>query len=77
MSLCRPQSLPLRARKIYYEDWIGLRTLDRKGGLKFRSVPGDHMEITEKTLNETIAEFFGPFGKTFRRDDEDSGPSEL
>jgi hypothetical protein len=27
----------------YKEDWIGLRTLDAKGKLKFGSCPGEHM----------------------------------
>ncbi|KAK0636796.1 Alpha/Beta hydrolase protein [Bombardia bombarda] len=51
---------PLRARKMYSEDWIGLRELDRKGGLQFRTAPGEHMRLEEKLLNETFAEFFGP-----------------
>lgn len=52
--------IPLRARKLYSEDWLGLRELDHKGGLKFRTVPGDHMRLTDKILNDTFAEFFGP-----------------
>ncbi|KAL0930440.1 palmitoyl protein thioesterase [Colletotrichum truncatum] len=59
------ESLPLRARQIYKEDWIGLRELDRKGALRFRQIPGDHMELTQKNLNKTISEFFGPFKKRF------------
>ncbi|KAL0472549.1 palmitoyl-protein thioesterase [Neurospora intermedia] len=54
---------PLRARKMYSEDWIGLRELDRKGGLHFRTAPGDHMQLTDQLLNETFAEFFGPIKK--------------
>lgn len=54
---------PLRARKLYSEDWIGLRELDRKGGLKFRTTPGEHMQLTDRVLNETFAEFFGPLKK--------------
>lgn len=50
---------PLRARKLYSEDWIGLRELDRKGGLKFKTTPGQHMQLSEKVLNETFAEYFG------------------
>ncbi|GKT93364.1 palmitoyl-protein thioesterase 1 [Colletotrichum tofieldiae] len=59
------ESLPLRARAIYKEDWIGLRELDRKGGLRFRQIPGDHMELSQKNLNKTIEEFFGPYKKHF------------
>jgi palmitoyl-protein thioesterase len=51
---------PLRARKLYWQDWLGLRTLDRKGGLRFRTAPGDHMQLSEKLLNETFQEYFGP-----------------
>lgn len=63
------ENVPLRARKLYQEDWLGLKELDRKGGLKFRMAPGDHMQISEDLLNKTIAEFFGPFAKKFARDD--------
>ncbi|KAI2629404.1 palmitoyl-protein thioesterase 1 [Xylaria nigripes] len=54
------QATPLRARKMYEEDWLGLRTLDQKGGLKFKSTPGEHMQLSEKTLVEAFSEFFGP-----------------
>ncbi|KAF2963256.1 hypothetical protein GQX73_g10317 [Xylaria multiplex] len=55
------ESTPLRARKIYTEDWVGLRALDRKGGLKFKTTPGEHMQLTDETLTEAFSEFFGPF----------------
>lgn len=60
--------VPLRARRIYEEDWIGLRDLDRKGGLKFRIAPGQHMQLEESLLNDTFTEFYGPLKKTFSRD---------
>ncbi|KAK8091182.1 Palmitoyl-protein thioesterase 1 [Apiospora phragmitis] len=63
------ESTPLRARKLYSEDWIGLRELDRKGGLKFETTPGDHMQLSDKVLNETFTEYFGPYGKKFRKDE--------
>lgn len=59
---------PLRARPIYEQDWIGLRELDRKGGLKFRVAPGEHMELEVDLLNATFSEFYGPFKKTFSRE---------
>ncbi|EOO01063.1 putative palmitoyl-protein thioesterase 1 protein [Phaeoacremonium minimum UCRPA7] len=68
---------PLRARKLYSEDWLGLRELDRKGGLKFRTTPGDHMQLSEKTLNDTFKEFFGPLKKTFSPEPTQLGPEEL
>ncbi|KAM0321829.1 hypothetical protein ACHAQA_009926 [Verticillium albo-atrum] len=59
------ETLPLRARKLYTEDWIGLRELDRKGGLKFRKVDGEHMQFSEQELNDTLHEFLGPASKKF------------
>ncbi|WP_368981230.1 hypothetical protein [Pseudomonas poae] len=31
--------------KLYTEDWIGLKTLDDAGKVKFVSVPGDHLQM--------------------------------
>ncbi|KAK5654545.1 hypothetical protein OQA88_7174 [Cercophora sp. LCS_1] len=63
---------PLRARKLYSEDWLGLRELDRKGGLKFRTAPGEHMQLTDKLLNETFVEFFGPWKSKNKKTSEPS-----
>ncbi|RAL09046.1 palmitoyl-protein thioesterase family protein [Aspergillus homomorphus CBS 101889] len=52
--------VPLRERDIYTEDWIGLKELDEKGALVFRSVPGRHMEIGEEVLEAVVREFLGP-----------------
>lgn len=57
--------IPLRARKLYTEDWIGLRELDRNGGLKLRTCPGEHMQLSDELLNKTFTEFFGPNNKQF------------
>jgi palmitoyl-protein thioesterase len=70
------ESTPLRGRKIYYEDWLGLRELDRKGGLKFQRVPGDHMQLSEKSLNDTMSEYFGPLKKSFRSDRQRAAASD-
>ncbi|OTB12657.1 hypothetical protein K445DRAFT_76874 [Daldinia sp. EC12] len=61
---------PLRARKLYTEDWIGLRALDRKGGLKFKTVPGEHMQISDDVLEGAFSEFFGPFKSSSAPKDE-------
>ncbi|KAI1450471.1 alpha/beta-hydrolase [Annulohypoxylon stygium] len=61
---------PLRARPIYTEDWIGLKALDRKGGLKFKTTPGAHMRLTDEVLEETFGEFFGPFKKASKDEEE-------
>ncbi|CAH0054878.1 unnamed protein product [Clonostachys solani] len=57
--------IAIRDRPIYKEDWIGLKALDKKGGLRFRSITGDHMQIPEGVLNETFANFFGPYDRKF------------
>ncbi|KAG5993401.1 hypothetical protein E4U54_003367 [Claviceps lovelessii] len=51
----------LRDRDMYKEDWLGLKALDKKGGLKFRTVPGEHMQIPVEVLNDTMTEFLGPY----------------
>lgn len=58
------ESTPLRARKLYTEDWLGLRELDRKGGLKFRTAPGEHMQLSTEILEEAFGDFFGPLNPT-------------
>ncbi|KAF3766960.1 putative palmitoyl-protein thioesterase precursor [Cryphonectria parasitica EP155] len=55
---------PLRSRPIYQEDWLGLKELDRKGSLQFRTTPGQHMRLEESVLNDTFREFFGPLKST-------------
>ncbi|CAK7264311.1 hypothetical protein SEPCBS119000_000923 [Sporothrix epigloea] len=58
---------PLRERALYKEDWLGLKTIDDKGGLHFRTVPGEHMKLRSEDLQSVFSEFYGPFGKTFSR----------
>jgi len=54
---------PLKKRDLYKEDWLGLRELDERGGLIFRTAPGKHMELSEKVLGEAFKSYFGPGGK--------------
>ncbi|PHH75553.1 hypothetical protein CDD82_4393 [Ophiocordyceps australis] len=69
---------PLRERRLYKDDWLGLQKLDRKGGLVFRSVPGEHMQIPIEVLNQTMTEFFGPQTKSESSlDDTLTEPDEL
>ena len=58
---------PLEERRLYTEDWIGLKGVAERGGLVFRTAPGGHMQIGEGLMRETIREFFGPV----QRDEED------
>ncbi|KAL7941536.1 alpha/beta-hydrolase [Trichoderma barbatum] len=57
--------VPLRKQTQYKEDWLGLRQLDSKGGLRFRSITGDHMQITAEVLKEAMTDFLGPLNKKF------------
>ncbi|CAI6330638.1 unnamed protein product [Periconia digitata] len=52
---------PLRNRTIYKEDWIGLKALDRKGGLEFRSTKGGHMQFDDDdVLVDAFRTYFAP-----------------
>lgn len=50
----------LRNRKMYTEDWLGLKKLDEKKGLVFRETKGGHMQLTDEVLKKAFKEFFGP-----------------
>ncbi|KAF5644999.1 palmitoyl thioesterase [Fusarium tjaetaba] len=65
--------IPLRARELYREDWLGLRELDRNGGLRFRSAPGTHLQNLPELMNETITNYCGPWRRTFESEMKDSG----
>ncbi|KAI0485266.1 alpha/beta-hydrolase [Xylariaceae sp. FL0804] len=58
---------PLRKRRLYTEDWLGLRALDAKGGLRFETTPGDHMEISDDVLEDVFRRYFGPLNRTSER----------
>lgn len=63
---------PLTERDIYTEDWVGLKVLDDDGRLRFHSVPGDHMQISETTLKEVFEEYFSPAEAVMREMDVDA-----
>lgn len=55
------QVIPLRERRLYTEDWLGLRKLDDRGRLSFRLIPdAGHMQISEELLVTVFEEFMGP-----------------
>jgi palmitoyl-protein thioesterase len=67
----------LRDRTIFKEDWLGLKELDKKGGLKFEKTKGDHMTLTEKLLKDVFSKYLGPQSKTFREDTRNPFQGEL
>lgn len=50
----------LRDRRMYVEDWLGLRALDEGGRLEFREAPGRHMELSDELLVDVFKSYFGP-----------------
>ncbi|KAI9762043.1 MAG: RNA polymerase II C-terminal domain kinase beta subunit [Chaenotheca gracillima] len=48
----------LKDRDIYKEDWLGLKAIDERGGLKFEKAPGGHMQLSEELLLETFTKYF-------------------
>lgn len=52
--------IPLNGRTLYTEDWIGLKALDKKGGLKFEVTEGPHMTLSDKLLSSVFKKYLGP-----------------
>lgn len=66
---------PLRERKIYREDWIGLKVLDEKSALVFESMEGDHMQLDDEVLSSLFEKYFGP-EKVFAPSHDDDDDNE-
>ncbi|KAL8811392.1 MAG: hypothetical protein Q9223_001786 [Gallowayella weberi] len=49
----------LQDRRIYREDWLGLKWLDEKERLEFKVAEGKHMQLSEKLLSDTFKQYFG------------------
>ncbi|KAG8486390.1 hypothetical protein CXB51_019729 [Gossypium anomalum] len=45
--------------KLYKEDWIGLKTLDEAGKVKFVNVSGSHLKISESDMKKYIVPYLG------------------
>lgn len=43
--------------QLYIEDWIGLRTLDEAGRVKFINVTGGHLDICDDDMKEYIVPY--------------------
>lgn len=52
----------LKDRPIYKEDWLGLKTLDKKGALKFEKTEGRHLSLSDTLLKKIFKDNYGPFG---------------
>lgn len=60
VNLTNSEVTELRDRKIYQEDWLGLKDLDEKGRLDFLTVPGHHMQLQDANLRDVFTKYFGP-----------------
>ncbi|KAJ0717233.1 putative palmitoyl-protein hydrolase [Helianthus annuus] len=49
--------LPAQETRLYIEDWIGLRTLDEAGRVKFVNVSGRHLDISDDDMKEYIVSY--------------------
>lgn len=67
----------LRDRTIYKEDWIGLKKLDEKGGLKFETTKGGHMALDEDVLADVFKTYFSPTKAAWDGIVEEQAPMEL
>ncbi|KAA0041067.1 palmitoyl-protein thioesterase 1-like [Cucumis melo var. makuwa] len=43
-------TIPAQQTKLYIEDWIGLKTLDEAGRVKYISVAGEHVKISNSDM---------------------------
>ena len=50
--------------KLYTEDWIGLRTLDKAGKVKFVSVPGKHLGISQQDMQRYVVPYLKDYAST-------------
>ncbi|ADV20138.1 palmitoyl-protein thioesterase [Cryptococcus gattii E566] len=41
----KTEIIPLHKQPLYKEDWIGLKGLEQKGGLRLEHCPGEHMDL--------------------------------
>lgn len=55
--------------KLYIEDWIGLRTLDEAGKVKFINVTGNHLDISTSDMEKYVVPYL--------KDKEASTPSTI
>nr|KJB24871.1 hypothetical protein B456_004G165600 [Gossypium raimondii] len=51
--------LPAQETELYKEDWIGLKTLDEAGKVKFVNVSGSHLKISESDMKKYIVPYLG------------------
>jgi len=51
--------IPMRMQELYVHDTIGLKTLDEKGGVVFKTCDGVHMQLTDECWKPLVEKFVG------------------
>lgn len=51
--------IPMRKQELYIQDTIGLKTLDEKGGVLFKTCDGAHMQLTDDCWKPLVEKFVG------------------
>lgn len=53
----------VRDRRLWKEDWVGLKRVDDRDGLEFLEIEGEHMRFEEGVLEQFFEVYLGPHGK--------------
>eukprot|EP00897_Mesotaenium_endlicherianum_P002457 jgi/Mesen1/2239/ME000152S01321 len=61
---CLDRVVAANETDLYKEDWIGLRALDEAGKVQYITVPGNHLEVTEKTVTDFVLPLLVPDNKS-------------
>ncbi|KAG6636033.1 hypothetical protein CIPAW_11G083100 [Carya illinoinensis] len=65
--------LPPQQTNLYAEDWIGLKTLDEAGKVKYISVPGNHLGISRRDMKRYVVPYLVDKASRKRSIENDSG----
>ncbi|XVF79778.1 hypothetical protein PTKIN_Ptkin15bG0016800 [Pterospermum kingtungense] len=68
--------LPVQETMFYKEDWIGLRTLDEAGKVKFVNVSGNHLRISKSDMKKYMVPYLKDQTSTEQRVTEPSSYGE-
>jgi palmitoyl-protein thioesterase len=61
----------LRDRVLFKDDWLGLKALDKKGALEFKTTEGEHMSLSDELLTEVFKGYYGPMSRSFEKPADD------
>ncbi|KAF5460143.1 hypothetical protein F2P56_020033 [Juglans regia] len=65
--------LPPQQTELYVEDWIGLKTLDEAGRVKYVSVPGNHLGISKSNILKYVVPYLEGESSRKNSNEKDSG----